>query len=559
VKRKNVLRPAIARDRQIGRLRAKASILERDGIVCAALFVLAALVRVLFLLGTVDRDLPFSILYYGDSRVYREFALALLRGESYDQGIPFHPPLFAVVLAAIIRVVGENPRAMRALLAALSSAAVPLTYLLGRRLWDRRVALTGALLSTLSFGLCVAAVSPNAEAVYIPLLVGQALLAVFLGDSLAGGGERQGGWLQGRGHPSADIRGREGRQGGGVRDEEGTAREKQFGDARRVRLFSVASGLLLGLGSLTRAEHLLLALLLPAALVLGRPRLGLRRLATVTAVILGTAAIVVLPWTVHNYLALSAFNRANPDLAEPLPVVVLVSSYGALNFALANGPGADGTFKPDPIVAATGSDRLDFRDPRQLSIYLHGYRRGLAYLAGNPAQAAPLLGRKVAIALESGALGLGLSNWPGGLAGTRRAVDMFVPDSRRLLPISVLLLAAGAWQSRSLWRRGGVIWLMGLHKLVICAAFFGYVRLFVQLAPFAYLLQACALVALVERLRPPLARKAAAASGIALAALLTLELGAAAVRPRRFNASGSADTATGKIIQDAEVRIAPRP
>ena len=56
-----------------------------EAALCVALFLLAALVRVLFLAGTVDRDLPFSIFYYGDSRIYREFALALIRGDVFDQ------------------------------------------------------------------------------------------------------------------------------------------------------------------------------------------------------------------------------------------------------------------------------------------------------------------------------------------------------------------------------------------------------------------------------------------------------------------------------------------
>ena len=120
-------------------------------IVCAGLFVTAAVVRVLFLLSTVDRVFPFSVFYYGDSRVYREYALALLRGEVFDQGIPYHPPGFAWLLAAVIAAVGERPTALRAVLAILSALAIPLAYLLGTRLWGRGAALIGALLATFSF------------------------------------------------------------------------------------------------------------------------------------------------------------------------------------------------------------------------------------------------------------------------------------------------------------------------------------------------------------------------------------------------------------------------
>jgi hypothetical protein len=103
--------------------------------------------------------------------------------------------------------------------------------------------------------------------------------------------------------------------------------------------------------------------------------------------------------------------------------------------------------------------------------------------------------------------------------------------------------------------------LLAAHKLVICAAFFGYVRLFVPLLPFAFLLQAAALAAGAAwmaggggRMR----RRLPAAAGLALAALLLLELGIANTKPRNYNASGSADGATGKLLQDAEIRLSPK-
>ena len=355
------------------------------------------------------------------------------------------------------------------------------------------------------------------------MLVGQALLLTALGDALA----------------SPDT-GTAGRRGTVVR-------------------LTVANGLLLGLGSLTRAEHLLLMPLVPAILLMRRPRPGLRRLGLVSLAAIGVALLVIAPWSVRNARTLSRYNRAHPELAAPLPVFVLVSNYGALNFALANAPGADGTFKPDLITQGTGADKLDFGDPRQLDLYMHGYRVGLRTLIGDPGSALALIARKIALGLDAGSLGFGLSNWPGGLTGTRRAVDLFTPDRKVMLPVSLALLAAGLWVSRGLWRRGAAIEWMFLHKLVVCAAFFGYVRLFVHLTPFVSLVQASALVAGVSLLRARRGRQAIAWAALAAGALLLIELGAASARPRRFTASGSSDGATGMIIQDAPVRIAPAP
>lgn len=488
----------------------------RDALACAGLFALAVIVRILFLRGTVDRELPFSIFYYGDSRLYREFALALLRGDLFDQGIPYHPPLFAYLLALVIRFVGENPAALRAVLAVVAASAVPLTYLLGRRLWDTAIASTAAMMAVFSFGLSVMAVSANAESIYVPLLVAQVLAVLRLGRALENGG-----------------------------------------GAAALRA-SAMTGILLGLSSLTRAEHLAFAALVPLALVIGWPGAGLRSIVKVTGVMLATAAIVIAPWTIHNYRTLSRFNANHPDLAEPLPVFVLVSNYGGLNFALANGPGADGTFKPDAIVSTTGGDQLDLRDPRQLGMYLHGYRRGLAWLAADPASSAQLVARKLSIGLEALSLGFGLSDRPGGLSGQRRAVDMLTPDSKLWLPVAMILTAAGLWLSRASWRRGSIVWLAILHKVVICAAFFGYVRLFVPLLPFVFLLQASALTASVRAIPWKRGRLLAAGLGLTLTVALLVELFVHAQSPLNFEASGSSDPANGKLIQDAPMTLKPR-
>src|SRR4029077_8199343 len=178
----------------------------------------------------------------------------------------------------------------------------------------------------------------------------------------------------------------------------------------------------------------------------------LKRLAAAGAGVLLSAAIIIAPWTIHNYLALSRFNAENSQLAERLPVFVAGSNYGALNFALANGPGADGAFKPDLIVRDTGTDQLDLKDPRQLSIYLHGYGMGLAYLTGNPGEGARLILQKLEIGMEALALGFGASDWPGGWTGTRRAVDIFSIDKGLASKISAVLATAGAIASRALWR-----------------------------------------------------------------------------------------------------------
>ena len=491
--------------------------LKSETTLCAALFLLAALVRVLFLSGTVDRDLPFSIFYYGDSRIYREFALALIGGSVFDEGVPLHAPAFAYLLSWVIGWVGQRPAAVRSLLSVAGAAVVPLTYLLGRTLWSRAVGVVAALLATFSFGLCVASVAANSETIYIPLLVAQGLLLVNLGDALA--------------------------------------RDRR----RAATILTAASGIVLGIASLTRAEHLGLVVVLPVALAIGWPAIPKRRLAAFAAGIVGVGLLVIAPWTIHNHATLTRVNATVPAPAEPLPTWVAVSGSGPLIFALANNAKSDGTFRPDAIVAKMGQGRFDLRDRDQVDLYVHGYQRGWSFLIGDPPAAAGLLARKIALASDAHALGFGLSDWPGGLAGTRRPVDVFTPNRKIWKPVGFILLTLGLWVSRPMLRRGAFLWLAGLHGFAVTLAAFGYARLFLQTAPFVFLFQAAALVALTSWLRAPAARRAVALLGAALVVALTVELAVATARPRNFRASGSLDARTGKIMQDAAVDLEPVP
>ena len=249
-----------------------------------------------------------------------------------------------------------------------------------------------------------------------------------------------------------------------------------------------------------------------------------RRVALFSAGIVGVALLTIGPWTMHSRAALTRCNAENPSLAEPLPTWVAVTASGPIVFALANNARADGTFQPDALVAKLGGGRLDLRDPAQADLYLHGYRRGWDFLIGNPRAAASLFAKKLALASDAHALGFGLSNWPVGLRGTRRA---------------------------------GVLWLASLLVVAVTLATFCYARFFVQFLPFAFLFHAAALEALISRLRTPAARRGVAWLGAALAVTLTLELAVATSRPRNLQATGSVNPETGKIAQDARVNLAP--
>src|SRR5688572_26726005 len=47
-----------------------------------------------------------SRFYFGDARAYLSYAVALVDGETFDNGVPFHPPGWPFVLSAVFRALG---------------------------------------------------------------------------------------------------------------------------------------------------------------------------------------------------------------------------------------------------------------------------------------------------------------------------------------------------------------------------------------------------------------------------------------------------------------------
>lgn len=251
-------------------------------------------------------------------------------------------------------------------------------------------------------------------------------------------------------------------------------------------------------------------------------------------------------------------DQAFGSTPQPLPRWPFVSLYGPLNFALANRPGGDGGFSPSlldekpPLRPSAGAyppalvsglppPQLALTYPPHLRLLNEGYPVGLASLRSDPQAGLRLLGSKLAWAWNGAATGLGASNLPLGLSGTRRAVDIFVadgtwlPQAWRLLLLGLAL--AGLLAARATGRLGLLApWLaFAAAPLTAALAFFGYARLGAFGLPTLTLLWALAL----ERwLWPRLERRGPRAVTGALlgllALLVVLDLGWAASRPQRF-------------------------
>lgn len=226
---------------------------------------------------------------------------------------------------------------------------------------------------------------------------------------------------------------------------------------------------------------------------------------------------------------------------EPRPLFPFpfVSSYGPLNFALANHTMASGGFsrapleQPPPLAGGAGRyppelvGRLPPEDlalayPPHLELLNDGYGIGWRWIRGHPGQALRLAGRKLRQFWAGASLGLTGENLPFGLSGIRRAVDLVVPEGGwrvgawRALVLAVCLLGAVARGTSAALHP----WLLFLaSKAAVALLFFGYARLGATTIPVLSLLAALAAERwLLSRL--PLAGRRASALGVCGLALV---------------------------------------
>lgn len=439
------------------------------------LTLLAWLHRIFFLRSNRDWSWPYTIFYEGDSETFYRYARSLLAGRLYDNGIPFHPPGFAWLLAGIHTLVGAGAVedrvpyfAVKVVTALIGSLPVGLLYLLVKPYLGRTIALAASLLALYHFGLYVLAVAPLTEGTYLALLFLSLLVwSRKLDHPLSAPGATPGGWKS-----------------------------------------ALALGILLGALALTRAEGVLIAGILVGTGLVGWLRrrreegfAGLRPWALVAA----GWILAVSPWTVRNAIRLSEMNeRLAGQLAEPLPTFVPLTIYGPLNLALANNPQANGTFSREFLASRAHSPVLDLTDREHLEFILHGDRIARKWIFENPGDFARLVLRKWALFFSAWKLGWTQWNVPAGLTGTRWPVDVFLPNSPAALalslPFTALGLLYGLAMSGAPRRWAVLVLLLTAAGLITTGLFFGYARLGLLVLPFWLTWTATGLAWIAERL-----------------------------------------------------------
>ncbi len=525
---------------QKSRSRARRDRRPSDLRIAIGITLLAWIQRLIFLRANRDYTWPYTFFYEGDSEVFYSYARDLLAGRLYDHGIPFHPPGFAWFLAFLHSLLGAGSAsaqvpnvAVKSVMALLGSLALGLLYLLARPYVGRTVALLGSFLGVFHFGLDILSIAPVTESFYLVLL----LLALLV-------------WTRRFEHPLA------------VPED-----ERKPGSPG----WSVVLGLLLGALALTRAEAALVAVLLVGIGLAGMGSLGAKwnwiSVRPWVLVALGWVAIVT-PWTIRNAVRLHAVNEEfKGQTSEPLPTFVPLTLYGPINLALANNPMARGGFSRDFMASQAQNPGLDLKDPQHVEFILHGDRMAWTWIRENPGDFVSLVEKKWALVSEAWALGWTQFDWPGGLNGNRRPVDMLVPDSKVgywiTVPLSLLGLILCLVTPGPLRRWAGVALLVTASVLVATGLFFGYVRLGLIIFLFwlPFLGAALAWLADLKSSRSPRLpapadppRRLWQTLAVLAVLLLSLELWGVSLH-RNFKASGVNVPGRTYLDRDAEIRF----
>lgn len=430
---------------------------RRDAAYLVIVVVVALVLRAIYLYQV--RSCPFYGNELVDPKYYRAWGEAIAAGETFVAGPYFRAPLYPWFLGLIYTLFGRSDLAPRLIQIIVGSLSCGLVYLLGRRVYDRRVGIIAGL----------------AAATYWVFLYFESellivWLAVFLDLLLI--------WLLLR-----------------------------AADDERAWPWMLCGGVL-GVSALARPNVLLFA---PAVIiwqvVLFWPKV--RRALLRAACFSAGVAIFILPVTVRNYIV-------EDDL-------VLISSSAGVNFYIGNNPRSDGMTAmiagmPGEVGPAyqaqvgRAEEAVGHKlTASQVSRYYFG--EALSFLWDHPGQAAGLMARKLAYFW---------SRWEiANNQDPRFVTENFTPVVG-LLPLSFAMVGPlgllGLVLSFRRARRLFPLWGFVLVYMVSVVLFFVTARFRVPVVPVLMVLGAHALLWCVGAVRGRQWRSLAAAAGVLIVA-----------------------------------------
>ncbi len=479
--------------------------IRKEIILILLIFTFALGERIFFLQGNIDKDFPYSIFYYGDSMKYDAYAVALLKGKLYDNGFPYHPPFFAWILALIYKMMGiptGSGYPYKIIFSFINSVACILVYILAKEIFNRFIAIIISLAFALSFGMLVLSATANNENIYLVILIITLILAL---------------------------------------------KNRELNSYR----YAIMIGILFGMGSLTRAEHLTLLPFFILYFYLNK-NLDIWKAMKYYIILVLSTFLVIMPWLIRNFVILTNYNRSIAFMRlEPLNSFVLITNYGPINFAMANNDYSDGGFNRNILDTKTGSSTLNLLNPQHRHYFIHGYEEGIKWIIENPAGYIKLCLKKLNI--SSDALSLGFTSWnvPSGLDGVRRAVDAFAPERNWFkYPMIILCISGFLILLINNWRKNLIMHFVLLHKLIIIILFFGYVRQLLSIYPVLLIFIFSSICLLKEK-----KLKVIVIIAIIISLVAFIYDGFTIREPKNYTAKGSVDPHTGYLIQDASIYL----
>jgi 4-amino-4-deoxy-L-arabinose transferase-like glycosyltransferase len=388
------------------------------------LFTFALLVRFAVVAETIGFDTPAYLEPSADSRIHIALVQNLLSGRGYSlDGAPtaITPPLYVLVIAGLYWLSGD-PSVVRIVQAVLGALSCVVLYAIGQKLFDSRTGLVaGVLLALYPLPVYLSGLhlTENLFLILLLLVLWQALRMLE--------------------HPT-------------------TAN-------------AAGLGALIGLTALTRAVFVAF---LPFVLLWVAVAWGIRARETwrVVGITVAATVMVVLPWSVRNYIVLRA--------------IVPIQSNGGLVFWAGNNSSADGG-----LVWPTSRTWTDGQPPND---YGYGWRgltlaatnrrymaAAIAWIREHPSAYVRLLGHKLMR-----------------LYGFTRATDkrdVHVPLAPAVFQISLVAMAcAGLYLSARRWRTLSLLLALIVFTNLMVLLFSGGTRYTIPMVPSIVLFSAVSLV-----------------------------------------------------------------
>ncbi len=419
---------------------------NKENLLPFLIFILAFGIRFVYLLGI--KRLPLFEFPFADALYNLDWAKEIVSGKLWAKAPFFRAPLYPFFLSFLIRIFGENLYILRIVQMLVGSLSCVLIYLVGRRIFSRKVGVPAAIFACL-----------YAPLIYFDLEFLDTFLIIFLDLLLV--------YLL-------------------ILTQKKPSSFKLF-----------LGGVLLGLSAIARPNVLLFAIFVPAWLFFYfRKEIGLKKVFTLILFLAIGLFLVVLPVTLANYLEGKDF--------------VLISWQGGINFYLGNNPQASGYKAVAPGIRTTWygiyydgiklAEKLSGRELKLSEGSDFWFKQGFKFILGKPFVALKLYLKKIGLFLG----GYEVSENPNIYFYWSHPDNLLKPLLwKRLISFPVGILLPLAWMGILLalkeWKRLSLVFGFIFTYMLSVILFFVNTRFRIPVIPFLLIFSSFAIFKIIEQ------------------------------------------------------------